>query len=108
MDSFWGDLTVVGDGRSCGAVTFENLSGAPGAGGTAHGGRKGAPWRRIEPNERVVLADLEGPGTLNHWWMTFPLGPPERMRSLYVEVFYDGSDEPSVSVPCLDLFGLPL
>ena len=29
------------------------------------------------------------------------------MRALFLEVFYDGADEPSVSVPCLDFFGLP-
>lgn len=90
------------------AVTFENPDGARGAGGTAAGGRKGAPSRTIEPGERVVLADLAGPGTIRHVWMTFPPAPPEVMRGLYVEVFYDGASEPSVSVPCLDLFGLPL
>ncbi len=35
------------------ATTFENPSGARGAGGSAHGGRKGAPNRSIEPGERV-------------------------------------------------------
>ncbi len=55
----------------------------------------------------VVLADIEGPGVVRHIWMTFPPARPERMRALYVEVFYDGADEPSVSVPCLDFFGLP-
>jgi len=89
------------------AATFENPTGARGAGGTAHGGRKGAPNRRVEPGERVVLADVEGPGVVRHVWMTFPAGPPERMRSLVLEVFYDGLDAPSVSVPCLDFFGLP-
>jgi hypothetical protein len=29
------------------------------------------------------------------------------MRALTIEVFYDDLDEPSVSVPCLDFFGLP-
>ena len=29
------------------------------------------------------------------------------MRALFLEVFYDGANEPSVSVPCLDFFGLP-
>ncbi len=48
----------------------------------------------------VVLADLEGPGTIRHFWMTIPPAPPERMRALWIEVFYDGADEPSVSVPC--------
>jgi hypothetical protein len=90
------------------AVSFENPTGARGAGGSTHGGRKGSPFRRLEPGERVVLADLEGPGTVRHIWMTFPPAPPEVMRSLVIEVFYDGATEPSVSVPCLDFFGLPL
>lgn len=89
------------------ATSFENPSGARGAGGRACGGRKGAPNRRLEPGERVVLADLEGPGVVRHLWMTFPPGPPERMRALLLEVFYDDLAEPSVSVPCLDFFGLP-
>lgn len=89
------------------AVTFENPSGARGAGGTAHGGRKGAPMRELAPGEKVVLADLEGPGTIRHVWMTFPPARPEWMRAMVLEVFYDGASEPSISVPCLDFFGLP-
>ncbi len=89
------------------AVTFENPTGARGAGGAAHGSRKGAPSRRIESGEKVVLADLEGPGTIRHVWMTFPPARPERMRALVLEVFYDGAAEPSISVPALDFFGLP-
>lgn len=89
------------------AVTFENPSGGRGAGGQACGGRKGAPSRRITPGETVTLADLRGPGTLRHVWMTFQPAPPERMRGVWMEVFYDGADEPSISVPCLDFFGLP-
>ena len=89
------------------AVTFENPTGGRGAGGTVAGGRKGAPSRRLAPGERVVLADLDGPGVVRHLWMTFPPAPPEVMRALVLEVFYDGADEPSVSVPCLDFVGLP-
>jgi hypothetical protein len=92
------------DSRS---ATFENPTGARGGGGRAHGGRKGAPNRRLEPGERVVLADIEGPGVIRHIWMTFPPSRPEKMRSLYLEVFYDDLDVPSISVPCLDFFGLP-
>jgi len=101
------DPAHVDPSLDCRAASFENPTGARGAGGTAHAGRKGAPSRRVEPGERVVLADLEGPGVIRHLWMTFPPGPPERMRSLLLEVFYDGADAPSVSVPCLDFFGLP-
>jgi len=89
------------------AVTFENPTGERGAGGRSFGGRKGAPAKRLEPGERVVLADLEGPGTIRHVWLTFPPARPERMRALALEVFYDGAAEPSISVPALDFFGLP-
>lgn len=89
------------------AITFENVTGARGAGGTAHGGRKGAPNRRIAAGERVVLADIAGSGIVRHVWLTVPPARPERLRSLLLEVFYDGADEPSISVPMVDFFGLP-
>jgi hypothetical protein len=89
------------------AATFENPTGARGSGGQARGGRKGSPSRRFSPGERVVLGDLTGPGTIRHIWMTFPPAPPETMRAMLLEAFYDGAAEPSISVPCLDFFGLP-
>ena len=92
----------------CRAATFENPTGARGAGGTAHGGRKGAPNKRLAPGEKVVLADIDGPGTIRHVWMTFMMAPPEVMRAIWIEVYYDGASEPSVSVPCLDFFGMPM
>ncbi|MGE3074629.1 MAG: glycoside hydrolase family 172 protein [Dehalococcoidia bacterium] len=90
------------------AITFENPTGARGAGGTAHGGRKGAPQRNVAPGESIELANIAGPGTIRHIWMTFPPAPPELMRALWMEVFYDGLGEPSISVPCLDFFAMPL
>ncbi|MGH2632308.1 MAG: DUF2961 domain-containing protein, partial [Tepidiformaceae bacterium] len=90
-----------------GAATFENPSGERGAGGKAFGGRKGAPSRVLAAGETVVLADLRGPGTVRHIWMTFPPARPETLRSLTLEVVYDGASEPSISVPVLDFFGLP-
>ena len=101
------DPSIIDTSLDSRAVTFENPRGERGAGGQTHGGRKGSPARQIRPGERLVLADLEGPGTLRHFWMTFPPAPPEVMRALALEVFYDGNAEPSISVPCLDFFGLP-
>jgi hypothetical protein len=89
-------------------VSFENPTGAKGAAATTHGGRKGAPLRMLAPGERVVLADLTGPGCVRHFWMTFPPMPPDAMRAPFLEIFYDGASEPSASVPCLDFFGCPL
>lgn len=100
-------LTRVGCVLDCRAVTFENPTGARGAGGSAGSGRKSAPNKLLAPGERVVLADLTGPGTIRHFWMTFPPAPPEQMRAMFLEVFYDDLDEPSISVPCVDFFGIP-
>ncbi len=94
------------------AVSFENPTGERNAGGRAAGGRKGAPNRTVMPGERVVLADLTGPGRITHVWMTVAQlpalaeRPPDFLRAQLLEVFYDDSDEPSVSVPALDFFGV--
>jgi hypothetical protein len=101
------DAAVVDPRLDARAVTFENPTGARGAGGSAHGGRKGAPNRRVRAGERVVLADIDGPGIVRHLWMTVPPAPPERLRGLLLEVFYDDATEPSISVPVIDFFGLP-
>ena len=102
----WG-VATVDTGLDSRSVTFENPTGARGAGGTAGAGRKGAPSQRLRAGARVVLADLEGPGVVRHVWMTFPPAPPEAMRAVWMEVFYDDAAEPSISVPCLDFFGAP-
>ncbi|HUR78065.1 MAG TPA: glycoside hydrolase family 172 protein [Acidimicrobiales bacterium] len=101
------DLTRVPKGVESRAVTFENPTGARGAGGTVANGRKGAPFQLIDAGERVVLAEIDGPGVIRHIWMTFPLAPPEIMRAKLIEVFYDGASEPSISVPAMDFFGVP-
>ncbi len=101
------DIATIDTSLDSRAITFENPTGERGAGGSAHGGRKGAPNRRIRRDERIVLADIEGPGTINHVWLTVPPAPPEQLRALLLEVFYDDATEPSISVPVLDFFGLP-
>ncbi len=101
------DPSRIETSLDCRSISFENPAGARGAGGTAADGRKGAPNRSVAPGERIVLADIEGPGRVRHVWMTFRQAAPEAMRAVMLEVFYDGRAEPSISVPCLDFFGLP-
>lgn len=105
MFSF-GDPAHIDPSLDCRSISFENPQGARGGGGRAAGGRKGAPNKRVESGELIVLADIDGPGRIRHIWMTFRQAPPEQMRAVILEVFYDGRAEPSVSVPCLDFFGL--
>ena len=92
------------DSRS---ISFENPTGARGAGGPTDGGRKGAPEKLIAAGARIVLADIQGPGRIRHIWMTFPPSEPQDMRAVWMEVYYDDLTFPSISVPCLDFFGLP-
>jgi hypothetical protein len=103
----FGDPAHIDPSLDCRAVTFENPTGGRGAGGTAADGRKGAPSRGVQPGERVVLCDLEGPGRLTHVWMTVPPAPPEVLRAIVIEGTYDDHREPSIAVPLPDLFGAP-
>ena len=100
------DPSIIDLSLDARAITFENTSGARGAGGRARGGRKGAAFQTIAPGERVPLADIDGPGTVRHIWMTFPPARPHVMRALTLDVYYDGLDRPSISVPCVDFFGV--
>jgi D-arabinan exo alpha-(1,3)/(1,5)-arabinofuranosidase (non-reducing end) len=104
IDTF-GDPARIDTRLESRSISFENPTGARGRGGTAHGGRKGAPQRIVAPGERLVLADIAGPGRVRHVWFTASPLPPEQMRRLVLEVFYDGCDAPSVSVPLVDFFG---
>lgn len=101
------DPARIDTGLDSRSISFENPTGARGLGGTAAKGRKGAPYRKLAPGESVTLADLEGPGRIRRIWMTFPPGPPEEMRAVWMEGYYDGASEPSISVPCLDFVALP-
>jgi hypothetical protein len=89
------------------AVTFENPTGERGAGGSTYGGRKGSPWRILQPGTTTTLADIRGPGTIRHFWCTVTPAPPDQLRALILEVFYGDLSEPSISVPLLDFFGTP-
>ena len=90
LDPHLSNPAVVDPSLDSRAATFENPTGERGAGGSTHGGRKGAPNRRIGSGEMVVLADITGPGVVRHIWMTLPPALPEQMRAVTLEVFYDG------------------
>jgi hypothetical protein len=91
----------------CRSISFENPTGARGAGGTVAKGRKGAPSRVIKAGETITLADIAGPGRVNHIWLTVRVGKPEQMRSIWLKGFYDGLPAPSICTPLLDFFALP-
>jgi Protein of unknown function (DUF2961) len=86
--------------------SFENPTGAPGAGGKSQEGRKGAASKTVRPAETVTLADVAGPGVVRRLWLTVP-GQVETLRGFVVRAYWDDQDWPSVDAPLQDFFGLP-
>ena len=64
-------------------------------------GRNDDAWN-IEPGERRVLADIRGPGTITHIWMT----QRNHYRECLLLITWDNAAEPSVMCPLGDFFGL--
>jgi hypothetical protein len=90
-------------------VSPENPTGAKGAGGTVNGGRKGAPTIAIKAGESKVLAEAKNTsGTVRRIWMTFWDRSPQMLRSLKIEMFWDGATKPAISAPLGDFFGISL
>ena len=68
-------------------------------------GRNSDAWR-IEPGERKVLAEIAGPGQINHIWMTQGSPDPDIFRKVVLSFTWDGEENPSVQVPLGDFFCL--
>jgi D-arabinan exo alpha-(1,3)/(1,5)-arabinofuranosidase (non-reducing end) len=102
----WNPSSLLRDLESR-AITAENPRGERGAGGTAAGGRKGSAWVDVAPGDAALLVDFPGPAVVRHFWLTYPPGSPEQMRSVWLEVNYDGRAEPSISTSVPDFFAMP-
>lgn len=89
-------------------ISFENPEGAKGAGGKENEGAKGHAFDNIEAGETVTLLEIEGAGIINRMWMTISDRSPEMLRSLRLDMYWDGAGKPAVSVPFGDFFGIGL
>ena len=70
---------------------------------------KGSPCiPEIKSGETVTLAEMDGPGTINHIWITVTDRTSERnryvLRDLVLRMYWDGEEEPSVESPLGDFF----
>jgi hypothetical protein len=107
-----GNLARLSDAESR-SISAENPTGGRGAGGRATSGTyasaarelgqgwKIAPSINIPGKTTAVLADIEGPGAIQHLWMTTY---PQSWRQLVLRCYWDGEDPPSVEVPFGDFF----
>jgi hypothetical protein len=62
--------------------------------------------KRIMPGETLVMADLSGPGVVDHIWVTVADNEFAWPRLVRLRVYYDGKKTPSVDVPLGDFFGV--
>jgi hypothetical protein len=89
-------------------ATFENPLGAKGAGGKENKGAKGHAFDSVKPGETKTLMEARGAGAIRRIWATVRERDPEMLRSLRLEMFWDGAAKPAVSVPFGDFFGAVL
>jgi len=84
--------------------SFENLAARKGQGGRENQGAKGHAFDSIKPGETKMLLDVEGGGVVRRMWITLNPRDPKLLRALRLEMFWDGSEKPAVSVPLGDFF----
>ncbi|MDR2631660.1 MAG: DUF2961 domain-containing protein [Spirochaetaceae bacterium] len=106
-----GGLIREKHGRSR-AINAENPRGEKGGGGIVAGtlgsSRKGSPCiRGLESGKTYVLAEMDGPGIIQHIWITVTDRTDQDyyvLRDLVLRMYWDGEDNPSVEAPLGDFF----
>ncbi len=58
------------------------------------------PYFVVAPGETITLADVAGPGCIQHIWMT----PTGKWRSTILRMYWDNAKRPSVECPLGDFF----
>lgn len=96
------------DGVQTRWISFENPSGERGQAGQTNQGAKGFAFDDVAAGETKTLLDIAGSGTVCRIWMTVSDRSPEMLRSLKLEMFWEGAPTPAVSVPLGDFFGVGL
>lgn len=110
-----GNLYRLSDAKTR-SISPENFTGEPGKGGMmplkqgVSGnqarelgvGWKVNPYVYIEGGKTVTLAEIPGPGAVQHIWMT----PTGNWRFSILRIYWDDEKEPSVEVPVGDFFGM--
>ncbi len=96
------------------SISPENFTGEKGKGGMATEGTgknasrdlgqgwKVSPSVRIKGKTTFTLCDMEGPGSVQHIWMT----PTGNWRWSILRIYWDDEKEPSVECPVGDFFGM--
>lgn len=60
----------------------------------------------IGSGQTKVLAEIEGPGIINHIYFVSILQNPKDFRTVIIKMYWDHEEQPSVEVPLGDFFGV--
>lgn len=63
-------------------------------------GWKVNPYEVIDPGETLEIARIQGPGAIQHIWLT----PTGKYRNFILRFYWDGQENPSVECPIGDFF----
>lgn len=105
-------LPLLKNGKSR-SINWENRTGEKGKGGMASSdlgaSRKGSPCiPLIKAGECVTLAEMDGPGIIQHIWITVTNRTSDRnryiLRDLVLRMYWDEEENPSVECPLGDFF----
>ena len=88
--------------------SFENPTAGRDCAGLENKGNKGHAFDCLEAGETKTLLDVKGSGTINRIWCTVNERSPKTLRSLRLDIFWDGAEKPAVSCPLGDFFGVAL
>src|SRR5437868_5047226 len=95
------------------SISAENFTGEQGKAGMATEGtgavagrELGQGWKispsiQVPGNTTVTLAEIQGPGAIQHFWNTVA---PQQWRRLVLRIYWDGEATPSVETPLGDFF----
>ncbi|MFN8441444.1 MAG: glycoside hydrolase family 172 protein [Caldilineaceae bacterium] len=84
----------------------ENWEGEKGVAAQSNGGRKGSAWFALKAGEQRTLAEVSGSsGMIRRIWATIRDRSPQMLRSIRLDIYWDGASTPAVSVPLGDFFG---
>jgi hypothetical protein len=113
LDQNLGNLYRTSKAKSR-SISPENFTGEKGkAGMSVDGPAKGAardlgqgwkvsPYVRVKAKTTFTLAEIEGPGAIQHIWLT--PAPLDRTRWYILRFYWDGEPEPSIECPLGDFF----
>jgi hypothetical protein len=94
-----GDTSLAGLARLRNGVRRERISSYDRTGGNRD-------WFTFAPDQKIVIAEIEGAGCVRHIWMT--MGCPEEAyaRKIILRAWWDGESQPSIECPVGDFFGI--